>query len=146
MAKAVLKIVHPRSDDSGCMMSLEFHYQTDERPAFVRVSFARQKGEAFVEENALQCDLFFDGLTRFLAVLRGDEDAMNGGVPVEVSSGAKFAARSVADGGVAVAALVNGIVGKEQFQMLLNKYEVLGLKTALESSMFFFSFVKGITP
>lgn len=146
MSKARLAISHREDDGSGCLLSVEFHYQTDERPAYLRFSFANQKDEGFDSANPIVCDLGFDPLMRMLTVLRGEAETPNGGKPLQSAGGAKVAIRGLEGGRFALAAMDDRGFSPVRSQILLERHEATGLRVSIESSMFFFSFIRGITP
>lgn len=145
MGKAKIEFLHPKEDGSGSSMSVEMHYQTDERPGFLRLRFAKQNGTAFDGENGISCDLDFDATSMVMQVLNGNDEKVNGGKPLALSDGLMFAMKSVHEpDGFAFAAVRKFGTETRNVNIVLKPHEAQGLLCALEHAMFFISFIKGV--
>lgn len=145
MGKANITIAHPSSDGSGSALRAEMFYQTDERPAFVRLSFASQSGESFDFSDAMRCDLSFDSLSKAILILRGDAESTEKGNPIPLPGGVFFAMKRT-DGGVMLAAMTESLGARRNVGIVLLPHEADGLRLALEQTMFFVSFIKAVNP
>ena len=146
MAKARLTILHPNKDGDWSSVRAELFYQNDERPGFVRLSFARQKGDSFDCDGAISCDLKFDALTKTIMILRGDAEQTEPGKPMATSDDVRLALRRKDDGCVVLAAMRKSLGSDEKIGIVLAPHEADGLRLALEQSMFFVAFIKAVNP
>lgn len=137
MGKARLDIVH---EDEAMRLSL--NYQTNETPGSVMIVFAKKNGESFDYEGGISCDLGFDAVSRIVtAIAEGGEMK-----PVRLADGTAIATRKSGDETVVAAVRNYGKDDELALKVSLSPHEANGIRLALEQTMFFLSFIKGVNP